>query len=600
VSGVKERTPALACAALAAAIAVQVWDHFSRVGALADLLSVLTLITGSAQLLILHRDRSRAVARATAAESLRSASTEAALDCVITIDAEGRVRDWNEAASRTFGHRASDALGRELAELIIPPESRAQHRRGLDRMADQGGSGRILNRRIEVMAMNSAGGRIPVELAVTQVQADPPMFTGFLRNISDRRRSEEENGRLAAIVRSSDNAILVKDLKGIVTAWNQGAERLYGFSAEEALGMALVDLIVPADRQEELDQVTRNVLAGEPTSFETRRRRKDGQMLDVSLRAFPVRDLEGQIVGISTSGHDISERRHREEQDRRDREGRLWRARITTALRESRFLFLGQPVVDVRTGATDHHELLIRMSLNGETITPNHFLPHAEEGDLITQIDQWAVRAGIGFARDAPVAINLSAKSLRDDQVIAIIEEELTDRALAQRVIFEITETAVVEDLEATSELVNRLRALGCGVALDDFGTGYGSFTYLKHLAITELKIDLQFIRGLADEPADRRMVTSIIDVAKNFGLKTVAEGVEDEATWHLLDGLGVDLVQGYYVGYPSRVTPESVARASGDIVLRAEGPRVRPRVPRPALASGTASPASTEAGRRV
>jgi EAL domain-containing protein (putative c-di-GMP-specific phosphodiesterase class I) len=121
-------------------------------------------------------------------------------------------------------------------------------------------------------------------------------------------------------------------------------------------------------------------------------------------------------------------------------------------------------------------------------------------------------------------------------------------------VIFEITETAAVENLEAAREFVEELTALGFGVALDDFGTGYGSFTYLKHLPVTELKIDIDFVRGLTQDPTDQRLVKSIISVAQNFDMKTVAEGVEDQASLDLLRTLGVDFVQGYYIGYPAEM----------------------------------------------
>jgi EAL domain-containing protein (putative c-di-GMP-specific phosphodiesterase class I) len=122
-------------------------------------------------------------------------------------------------------------------------------------------------------------------------------------------------------------------------------------------------------------------------------------------------------------------------------------------------------------------------------------------------------------------------------------------------VIFEITETAAVENLDAAHELVEELISLGFGVALDDFGTGYGSFTYLKHLPVTELKIDIDFVRGLTQDPTDQRLVKSIISVARNFEMKTVAEGVEDQATLDLLHTLGVDFVQGYHIGYPAQLT---------------------------------------------
>ena len=218
-------------------------------------------------------------------------------------------------------------------------------------------------------------------------------------------------------------------------------------------------------------------------------------------------------------------------------------------------MFWGQPVVDAGDGTIHHHELLLRMDLDGDVITPNHFLPHAEDCDLITEIDRYAVTTGFALAAKTPVAINLSAKGLKDPRLVTHIKESLGSATPASNVIFEITETAAVENLDAARELVEELTALGFGVALDDFGTGYGSFTYLQQLAVTELKIDIDYVRALAEDPSDQRLVKSIIAVAQNFEMKTVAEGVEDQATLELLCELGVDLVQGYHVGYPAQMT---------------------------------------------
>ena len=546
---------ALTGAAILVAIAVLLVDHFERVDTLTLVLAGLTLLTAVVQrVFVIHRDHAEAQKAADAAEKLRTASAEAAMDCIVSIDGAGRVLEWNGAACRTFGYSREAAVGADLADLIIPAALRAQHRRGLARVAETAQS-RVLNSQIELMAMHADGHEFPVELMITRVRADPPLFTGFLRDISDRRRRAEENELLAAIVRSSESAIISKDLKGIVTAWNRGAEDLYGYTAEEAIGRAVADLIIPAEQADEMKSVTEKVIGGEAAMLVTCRRRKNDELVDVSLHAFAMRDLSGEIVGVCTSADDITERRRGEERERRDEDGRLWRDRVKTALADGNFMFWGQPIVDAATGAVHHHELLLRMDLDGGVITPNHFLPHAETCDLITEIDRFAIQTGFEIAATMPVAINLSARSLRDPLLIADIKAALGTRTLASNVVFEITETAAVENLEAARELVEELTRLGFGVALDDFGTGYGSFTYLKHLPVTELKIDIDFVRGLAEDPTDQRLVKSIISVARNFDMKTVAEGVEDQETLDLLRALGVDFVQGYHIGYPAQMT---------------------------------------------
>jgi len=105
--------------------------------------------------------------------------------------------------------------------------------------------------------------------------------------------------------------------------------------------------------------------------------------------------------------------------------------------------------------------------------------------------------------------------------------------------------------MDAARDFAWRLKSIGCGFALDDFGTGYGSFTYLKHLPVDFIKIDLQFVRYLAVDPSDRKVVKSITAVAKNFGVQTIAEGVEHAATLELLRELDVDYAQGFLIGEP-------------------------------------------------
>ena len=149
--------------------------------------------------------------------------------------------------------------------------------------------------------------------------------------------------------------------------------------------------------------------------------------------------------------------------------------------------------------------------------------------------------------------INLSGRTISAPEHVADIERLVSvSGAPAQNIIFEITETAVVENLTAVRQFAERLRALGCSFALDDFGVGFGTFTYLKHLPVDYLKIDIDFVRKLVSENIDRRVVHAIMAVASGFGIKTIAEGVEDQATLELLASMGVDFAQGYWTGRPA------------------------------------------------
>jgi PAS domain S-box-containing protein len=547
----------LALAAILIALTAVVWDHFHRVEGGVLVLATLTLIASVVQLALLYRESNISRAKALKAErerrdieALYTASADASLDCIITTDAEGKVVAWNPAATRTFGYTAEDALGRPVAELIVPPALRDEQRRTFELFTEDRAPW-LVGRRIEAVAMRSDHTEVPIEIAVTKAQSEPPAYTAFIRDISVRKHQEEAQERLAAMVRSTDDAMYSATLEGVVLAWNPAAERLYGYSAKEAVGTKLVHLLA-GPRRDEVDRLMAMVAAGETVSIETTRVRRDGQELDVSIRGFPLRDETGRVVGYSAIVRDITERRRRERDERRNRERQAWRHQIEEALDNDGFDFFKQPVLELATGHVSHHELLIRLRMDGEMVPPARFLPYAESSPLMRRIDRWAVRRGIELATENPVAINLSATSLSDAGLVAAVQSRLEDTGADPRdVLFEITETAAAENLEAAKSLVAALTQLGCGVALDDFGTGYGSFTYLKHMAVTALKIDVDFIRDLADDPADQRVVGSILDVAHNFGLSTVAEGVEDRRTFNLLREIGVEFGQGYLIGRP-------------------------------------------------
>ncbi|MDX6625749.1 MAG: hypothetical protein QOE56_738 [Solirubrobacterales bacterium] len=231
--------------------------------------------------------------------------------------------------------------------------------------------------------------------------------------------------------------------------------------------------------------------------------------------------------------------------------------RIRAALDQDRFVLFGQPMVDLVSGEVYHRELLIRMvSEEGDLIPPDAFLPTAERVGLITEIDRWVTREGLKLARRGErISINLSAPSIGDEEILEMVRAALADGVSPSHLIFEITETAAMTNMTVARGFVQALSGLGCGVALDDFGTGFGSFTYLKHLPTTHLKIDMEFVRDVAVNSTDREVVKSITDVAHSLGKLTVAEGVENEETLEALREFGVDFAQGYFVGRPKLIS---------------------------------------------
>jgi EAL domain-containing protein (putative c-di-GMP-specific phosphodiesterase class I) len=239
-----------------------------------------------------------------------------------------------------------------------------------------------------------------------------------------------------------------------------------------------------------------------------------------------------------------------------DRE--TWVGRIRQALDEERFVLHAQPIVDLTTGITVQHELLLRLrGDDGKLIGPIAFLPTAERCGLIGEIDQWVIRQAVKIAATGQaVSVNLSSASAADPVVIDLIERELTlSQTETRNIMFEITETAVMQNIDRGRRFAERMVALGCSFALDDFGTGFASLTYLKRLPVQYLKIDIEFVRDLAESERDRSVVSAIVALARGFGQQTIAEGVENEENAAVLRELGVTYAQGYLFGPPAPFT---------------------------------------------
>jgi EAL domain-containing protein (putative c-di-GMP-specific phosphodiesterase class I) len=152
--------------------------------------------------------------------------------------------------------------------------------------------------------------------------------------------------------------------------------------------------------------------------------------------------------------------------------------------------------------------------------------------------------------------VNLSGKSIGDSGVAALIEEAIETAGIDPAcLIFELTETAAIANIEEARAFADRLRARGCRFALDDFGAGFGSFYYLKTLPFDYFKIDGDFIRDVVSSPMDQLVVDAIVGIAKGMGKKTIAEFVGDDATARLLERSGVDFAQGYHIGKPRPVS---------------------------------------------
>ncbi len=245
-----------------------------------------------------------------------------------------------------------------------------------------------------------------------------------------------------------------------------------------------------------------------------------------------------------------------------------WVGKVRDAIRDDRLVLYAQPILDLHNDSIDSEELLVRLvEENGEVIPPAAFLPTAERFGLMQDIDRLVVRRALELARSGRrLAINLSARSIDDDEIVRMLEEAVKDGVDPEQLTLEITETAAVGNLDHASRFAERLERIGCRLALDDFGTGLSSLSYLKYIPAQVLKIDMEFVQGVAGSSLDQYLVRTIVGLAKRLGQVTVAEGVEDAATLTTLRSFGVDFAQGYYLGRPAPIDAQHAPEVTADV----------------------------------
>jgi len=233
--------------------------------------------------------------------------------------------------------------------------------------------------------------------------------------------------------------------------------------------------------------------------------------------------------------------------------------RVGVAAHQLRLLY--QPIIDLSTGQAASVEALVRWQHPERGLLgPEEFIDVAERTGLVLPLGAWVLEeacrlaASLQRSRDTllTVSVNLSGRQLSDRGLVGTVRGALARHGCrADRLVFEVTETALVTDMVTAIESLRELQELGAGVAIDDFGTGYSSLLYLRYLSANDLKIDRSFISGLGRDSYDTAIVASLITLAHNLNVRCVAEGVETVAQHELLRQLGCDFAQGYLFGRP-------------------------------------------------
>jgi PAS domain S-box-containing protein len=238
--------------------------------------------------------------------------TETASDAILSIDEQSTILFVNSAITQVFGYRPEELIGKNLA-VLMPDFMRCMHEAGLNRYVETG-QRRLNWDAAQLPGLHKDGRAIPLELSFGEYVKDGQrFFTGFARDITSRKQVSEARERLAAIVEATDDAIVGKDLNGIVTSWNAAAERMFGYTAEEIIGRSIV-AIIPSDLRDDEARILETIARGERIHhYETVRVTKDGERISVSLTISPVRDGAGRIVGAAKIARNITEQKKTEQ-----------------------------------------------------------------------------------------------------------------------------------------------------------------------------------------------------------------------------------------------------------------------------------------------
>jgi diguanylate cyclase (GGDEF)-like protein/PAS domain S-box-containing protein len=543
------------------------------------------------------------------------------VDAIVTTDAMGTIESVNPGAEHLFGYRASELVGEGFGALLSE-QHRPQYA-GYIRDYGLGQPMSILGLTREVQGRRRDSTTLPIELALSEMRlGDKQMLIAICRSISERKRAEAQLQYLAdhdpltdlpnrrsfeqelargmsyAARYGTGGAVLVLDIDNF-----KYVNDSLGHKAGDELIRRVAELIRSRLRDSDAlarlggDEFAVLLHASEPQAAHDlaedlvriiRRHRfilgGQGTRVSASIGFAPLGDDQasgGELLAqadlamyaAKEAGRDRVAEFTREGQEQLDA-GRTWSDRIRHALEQDLLVLHWQPILDLRTQEVSQYELLLRMQAeDGRLVPPGAFLATAERFGLIQQIDRWVVRQAVRLVaaheragRQLLIEVNLSGKSMNDRDLLPLIEEELSRTPIEpSSLIFEVTETAAVADIDQARRFAQSLTDLGCRFALDDFGAGFASFYYLKHLPIAYLKIDGDFIRDLPRTPIDQLVVKALVQISQGLGIKTIAEFVEDQETLAFLENYGVDYAQGYHIGRPTpipEIEPMSLAQS--------------------------------------
>lgn len=529
-------------------------------------------------------------------------------DALIAVDERGAIETVNPAAEALFGYPSHELIDRSFVGLLADP-SREEYA-GHVRDFAQGKSLPILGAGREVLGRRSDGTTFPIELNVSEARIGKRLLVAIARDITERKRAEDKLRQLAdtdALTGLLNRDAFEKEVDNHIrysARYGTGGSILYidldnfkymndtlGSRAGDELLVAIAGLLRGRLRKTDLlarlggdefglllhgahsskiKTVADDVLfliANHPFVIE---RQRLSATASIGVAEIQEGVTAGELIARADQARykakDLGRNRvayYDVDEEPRGDVSRVWSDRVREAIELGRFVLHAQPILDMASNEVSQYELLIRMrGDDGELVPPAAFLETAERFNLIQGLDRWVAQQAIRLieshkraGRDLILEVNLSGRTLADQEFATALGREITRAGIdPSNLIFEVTETAAVADIEQARRFADSLTQMGCQFALDDFGSGFASFYYLKHLPISVLKIDGEFVKDLPRMPNDRLIVKALVEVAEGMGMKTVAEFVEDQATLEILRDLGVTYAQGYHIGRPGPV----------------------------------------------
>jgi len=514
------------------------------------------------------------------------------LDAVFTIDDRGVIVDVNAAAVNLFGWTRDEFLGANIS-TIVPSPLKEKHDGFLKAFSPDRGVKHVLGSGQRLDGQRKDGTRFPVEVGISAfMQQGKRFFTGFVRDMSERQRSEDRMRFLA--LHDAESGLLnyrgfaescARPMAGQATVIVFRLEEFRRFSiiygeswsiaTLQELAERLGHFLDPSEiaarvREDSFAILVPDNVAGRAAALAEILRRPFAQgamhcrltaTIGISQRLGRFEQLLRTAqwacdrAGLSGKGgiNEFTDELHRSSRRELQIESRL-----REALDNGGLALVLQPKVRLADSRITGAEALVRW-LDPElgTVPPDEFIPIAERLGLVGGITDWMLRQALAEVSQCAdpaisVAVNFSALDFYQPDLVqriaSALEQSKVDPA---RLVVELTESVAAQDVRLVNSRLREIKALGAGISLDDFGTGYSSLSYLRQFPIDSLKIDIAFVRDLPDSKDALAIATAIVSMADALGLDTIAEGVENERQAAALKALGVDLGQGFLYSRP-------------------------------------------------